>query len=239
MSFEELLKKRFPGALPEDQFVRRSAARLISDYGLTADNTLACVGVCRDELCRPLTEKIRLMWGEAFNMSSMAGRPTLGRSGLATAHSHAPIINGRSRFAFFVLPHIGLGPAGEPGLCQRPGRQEPSLACGALDAVRQDIRAGRTASPLTSADIEQSLLKQRLLRESDLTAETDLVDLTKLTHRVALADLEHLLMGELDPTRDDYVVISGIQIHGPAGADLVWPGASYVVIAGRRSEIWF
>lgn len=239
MSFEELLQQRFPGVLPEDQFVRRSAARLISDFGFTADNTLACVAVCRDELCRPLTEKIRLMWGEAFNMSSMGGRPTMGHTGLAAAHSHAPIVNGRSRFVFFVLPHIGLGPEGEPGLCQRPGRQEPSWACGALVDVLEDVRQDRTASPFSTNDIEQSLLKQRLIREGDLTVDTDLIELTKLTHRVALADLEHLVMGRLDPAIDDFVVISGIQIHGPAGADLIWPGASYVVLAGLRSEIWF
>jgi hypothetical protein len=43
----------------------------------------------------------------------------------------------------------------------------------------------------------------------------------------------------VDRQREDYAVVAGIQIHGPEGLSLTWPGASYVVVQGSRSEIWF
>ena len=54
MSFEDLVQRHFAGSLPEKHFVRRAAVTLIQQHGFTPTNTLACVGVCRDELCRSL-----------------------------------------------------------------------------------------------------------------------------------------------------------------------------------------
>jgi hypothetical protein len=43
----------------------------------------------------------------------------------------------------------------------------------------------------------------------------------------------------LDPHNDDHAVISGILIHGPDRAQMIWPGDTHIVVSGRRSEVWF
>jgi hypothetical protein len=240
MSFEEIVRTCFPGSMPEKTFVRRCALTLIREHGFTPQNTLACVGICRDQACRPLSDRIRETWGELFDLSALAGAPTLGRSGLAAARANAPIVQSRSRLAFFVLAHIGIGPGGELGVVERRGRSEPSAACGALQALLAETREGRRQTVLDDwGDPEQSLLRRRLTEVGALATSPDLIELTKAAHRVGLAALETLIDEVLKHDRDDYSVVAGVQIHGPAGARLVWPGASYVVLQGRRSEIWF
>jgi hypothetical protein len=38
----------------------------------------------------------------------------------------------------------------------------------------------------------------------------------------------------VDPTRSDYGLFTGIQIHTPDGRHFVWPGAAYVVRDGKK-----
>lgn len=239
MGIEEIVRKYFPGSFEEDAFVKRSALTLLQDHGFTADNTLACVGVCRDELCRPLTDKIAKMWGDPFDLSGLAGMPWLGRTGYAAARMHAPVIRERVRYIFFVFTHIGVGPAGELGLCQRPGRPGLTPTCAALTMILDELRNGKEAIPFDTEDIERCLLRDRLLREPEVDETIDLIELTKIAHRASLSDLESLAGTVFNPETDDCAILSGVQIHGPAGAGYVWPGASSVVIRGRRSEIWF
>ena len=239
MSFEEVVQHHFPGNLPEKHFVRRAAVTLIRQHGFTPANTLACVGVCRDELCRSLFDEVEKMWGEAFDVSSLAGILTLGRTGFAAARAHAPLVQGRSRYVFFLFSHIGISAAGDPGVAMRPGRSQPSSACGALVTLLQDPTSGEQVGGVNWVDPEQSYLRARLRRMKELDDSPSLMELTKAAHQVTVEDLETLMAGGADRAREDYAVIAGIQIHGPDGLDLTWPGASYVVVQGIRSEIWF
>lgn len=238
-AFDEIVRTHFPGALPESAFVRRCALTLIQDHGFTPQNTLPCVGVCRDQLCRPLSDKIRELWSEPFDLSALGGFPTLGRTGLAAARANAPRVGGRARLAFFLLSHLGLGPEGEIGLVERLGLAEPSPACGALVALlREGSAASRPPAPEDWGDSELSLLRRHLARAGALEPGADLLQVTKAAHRVGLAALEALIGDALDKRRDDYAVVAGVQIHGPGSSGLVWPGASYIVVGGRRAEIW-
>jgi hypothetical protein len=239
MSFEDVVQSHFSGSLPEKHFVRRAAVTLIQQHGFTPTNTLACVGVCRDELCRSLFDEVEEMWGQAFDVSSLAGILTIGRTGFAAARAHAPLVQGRSRFVFFLFAHIGISPAGELGVAMRPGREEPSAACGALVALQADRQAGETSSTVDWADPEQSYLRSRLARFRDLGPEAELLELTRAAHRASVEDLGGLMSAAVDQEREDYAVVAGIQIHGPDGNNLTWPGASHVVVRGVRSEIWF
>ena len=76
-SFEQSLNDRFPGARSEVDFIEESY-KAMAEHGFDAENTIACVGVCRDELCRTLVWSVRDVWGEAFNFSGLGGMLTLG-----------------------------------------------------------------------------------------------------------------------------------------------------------------
>jgi len=53
------------------------------------------------------------MWGEAFNLSSLAGMFFAGKTGLAAAMHHAPIVDGKERYVFYALPHIAVDADGK------------------------------------------------------------------------------------------------------------------------------
>lgn len=239
MSFEDVVQCHFPGSLPEKHFIRRAAVNLIQAHGFTPANTLACVGVCRDELCRSLFDEVEAMWGHAFDVSSLAGVLTLGKTGFAAAQAHAPLIQGRCRYVFFLFSHIGVSGAGDLGVAMRPGRERPSAACGALVSLLADQESGAVIDGVNWQDPEQSFLRSRLRRMRDLSDSPDLLELTKATHRATVEDLGSLMAVAVDPHQEDHAVVAGIQIHGPDGLKLTWPGASYVVVEGTRSEIWF
>lgn len=239
MSFDDVVERHFPGSLPEKHFVRRAAVTLIRQHGFTPANTLACVGVCRDELCRSLFDEVEEMWGEAFDVCSLAGVLTIGRTGFAAARAHAPLVQGRSRFVFFLFSHIGISAEGEMGVAMRPGREEPSAACGALVALQADRQSDAKPPAIDWMDPEQSYLRARLARVKGLGASADLLELTQAAHHASVEDLGGLMSSAVDRQREDYAVVAGIQIHGPGGRDLTWPGASHVVVQGTRSEIWF
>lgn len=239
MSFREVVQTKFPGAAPMEPFVRRAAVSLIQDHGFAPANTLACVGVCRDELCRSLADEIEAMWGGSFDFSSLAGILTLGKTGFAAAHSHAPVVHGRQRFVFFMFAHIGISAEGELGLTRRPGHEESTPACGALVALQQDLQSGRKTTAVEWEDPEMSLLRLRLKRVQDLGDNPDLLALTKATHRATVQDLRFLMSNSMNRETEDYAVVAGIEIHGPRGENWIWTGESHVVVEGRRSEIWF
>ena len=239
MSVEEIVRTHFPGSYEEDAFVKRSALTLLQDHGFSADNTLACVGVCRDELCQSLTDKIRKMWGETYDLSGLAGMPWVGRTGYASARRHAPVVRNRHRYIFFIFTHIGVGPAGEIGLCPRQGRPGLVPTCGELSLILDELHNGNDPVPFDTEDIERCLVRERLKREPGVDENTGLIEFTKIAHRASLSDLENLASTVFNPETDDSAILSGVQIHGSDGVNFVWPGSSSVVIRGRRSEIWF
>jgi hypothetical protein len=76
-------------------------------------------------------------------------------------------------------------------------------------------------------DLEQSLLRQRLIRETGWGETPDLVRLTEITRDVIAADLLDLArLVESDPQRD-VAIFSGIVIHGPT-SDWISPGPALV-----------
>ena len=226
------IKREFPGAIAEDRFVASTRERL-APLGFDAENTIACVGVCRDELARPLIGDIGDAWGEAFNFSSLAGLLTLGRTGFAAARSHAPHFDGRERFVFITTPHVGIDGDGTLGRVQRRGQPAPTPACGALIALADELHAGALSTELDPDDIEQSLLRRRL--DGLLEPNATVGQITHIARRAILQDLEHMIAG-VDMTYVDYAVFSGVQIHTPEG-DLVWPAEAYAVVRGERHEL--
>ena len=233
MSYDLVLQRYFPTVRTEATFVQETAQTL-HGLGFTADNTIAIVDVCRDEISQSILRVVRDEWGEAFNLCALAGLFFAGRTALSAAMHHAPRQDGRERFAFFSLPHIAVDGEGRLGVCERPGVGE-SNACGALNVFLQTLKQGQRSLTLDENDLEQSLLTMRLLTELR-GAVPDLLELTRLVQRVALADLEAALRPLVPLDRCDYTVLSGIQIHGPDG-NFVSPVAGYAVVQGARHEI--
>ncbi len=235
MGFEEVLNKLFLRVYTEPDFVTRTHDEL-TKYGFSADNTIACVGVCRDEITQPLIRLIRDKWGEAFNLSSLAGMFFAGKTGLSAAMHHAPNVDGKERYIYYALPHIAIDEEVQVGCCKRTGRDGKSIACGALNAFQKEIAGGRIDTTMDNEDVEQSLLKMRLLKEIPYGQAPGLLELTKITQMVIQTDLESTLKRLVDTDKSNYAVITGIQIHGPDG-NYVWPASCYAVVTGEKKKI--
>ena len=233
MGFLETLSTQYPGAMPEATYFDRSH-EILSDLGFEADNTIACAGVCRDEITRPFLDHVHRVWGEAFNFSSLAGMLLLGKTGFSAALHHAPTTAGIKRYIFFAMPHIAIGAEGELGLCVRRGQSEPSGACGALLAFQKELQGRFVHLELDSDDLEHSLLKQRLFRRIPYGEVPDLVRLTRIMHETILEDLERGISLTVDPNQCAYAVMTGIQIHGPDDQDWIWPSTSYALVYGVK-----
>src|SRR3990172_11005189 len=134
MEYENVLSSFFPRIYNEADFVAKTYVEL-SKLGFSADNAIACVSVCRDEITQPLIALIREKWGEAFNLSSLAGMFFAGQTGLAAAMHHSPNVGGKERYVFYSLPHIAIDVDGRIGVCKRAGREGESTGCGALVGI--------------------------------------------------------------------------------------------------------
>ena len=236
-SFLESLETHFPGATTEEEFLSRSYDAL-ENHGFTAENTIACVGVCRDELCRSLVWAVREVWGEAFNFSGLGGMLTLGTSGFTAAHFHAPIVGGRERYVYIVMPHIGISAEGEMGTCIRTGHHGSTAACGALTALLGEIRTGYARDDLDPNNLEYSVLRKYLaprVNERGL----DLVKLTMAMTDLIYEELQNMIALTVDPEQADYAVLTGVQIHRPVEGSMVWHNRCYATVNGERVELSF
>jgi len=236
MSWETAMTREFPEAIPQDRFVARSYEAL-RRHGFLAENTIALACVCRDEITAPLVKDIENTWGEVFTFSSLGGIPILGKTGFLAAQQHAPIEGGLERYVYYALPHIAIGAQEEFGVYYRPGRQKASHACGALVAFHHELASRSIQLVPDLDDIEQSVLKRLLLRNIRYGDVPDLLPLTKIAHTVILEELERMIQLTVDPTRSDYGLFTGIQIHTPEGRHFVWPGTAYAVVDGKKLSL--
>jgi len=236
MSFEDTLATHFPGAVTDGEYVTRSYAALRAQ-GFQPMNTFAGVGLCRDELTRPLSDKIRETWGETFNISSLAGMLFLGTAGFTASLHHAPDDDQGTRHIYFAMPHIGINSGEEIGWCYRSGQRQISKACGALVAFREELESGTLRVDLDPDNLEQSMLKQRLIHKLRYGKVPGLITMTKLTHEAILEDLERMIRLTIDTSRSHYAVLTGIQIHGPHNQTYIWPGKMYAVVEGKRHPL--
>ena len=229
MSFESVIHTHFPSVLEEARFVE-STYRWLSEFGFSAENTIALVACCRDELTSSFVSQVEDTWGEAFSLASLAGFVFAGVTGLQAAFSHAPTFAGRDRYVLFAMPHIGLNAEGVVGKCRRPGQAHDSSACGALVAA-----LGQLGQPVSTDpdDIEMGQIYQRLAE----VPPQDLISLTKLTHELILADLERLVGKTINSAETDYAILTGIQIHTDVGQPhLIWPQTVRAVVNGQQIE---
>ena len=234
MSLEATMKRLFPAARPQAEFVRRTV-ELLAPLGFTPENTIAIIDVCRDEMAQSILPHVRSVWGEAFNLSSLAGLFLAGRTALRAALHHAPREGGRERFVLFQMAHIGVDASGRLGACKRRGIEE-SDACGALNVLLRELEAHVLTLGLDDTDVERSWLTLRVLREMPYGHIPDILELTKLVERIGREDLERTLAQFVHPDRHDYALFSGTQVHVPSEHYIV-PAVSYAVVSGKRQDL--
>jgi hypothetical protein len=137
VGFEEMLRKYFDKILTEVDFVKKTYNAL-KKYGFNDENAIASVCICRDEISQSLRSIIKHVWGEAFNLSSLGGMFFAGKTGLLSAMHHAPKIDNKERYVFYIIPHIAIDKEGRMGFCSRKGIKE-STACGALSTFQKEL----------------------------------------------------------------------------------------------------
>ncbi len=225
--FDKALQHYFPGALPLSKYMGRTA-KALAKYGFEDENTMGMIAICRDEQTDPLYEAMVRYWGKTFNCCSLAGFVTMGKTGLASATAHTPIEDGLRRFVFCAMPHIAISRNGEVGLMYRDGVEAPSHACGALETIVEELAAGHLNLETDMQDIEQTIVRQKILSQLRYGDRVNLVDLTQLASKIIATDVRNLL-SRLDTTIFHYAVMHGIQIHGPFESQWVYPVDFFIV----------
>ncbi|MFZ3137821.1 MAG: hypothetical protein WA126_10580, partial [Thermodesulfovibrionales bacterium] len=125
---------------------------------------------------------------------------------------------------------------GKTGFCKRRGIKEESSACGALCLFLDELYTGKLHIKIDEEDIEESLLKRRLIKEITYGDIPSLLELTKIARKVIQEDLEHAIEKVIDTSKSDYAMLTGIQIHAP-DANYIWPAESYVVVNSKKQTL--
>jgi len=218
------LERRFPRAVPEPVFIDHMA-HVLGMHGFTPQTSINLVSTCRDEICRPFTDYLDAKCAvPSFNISSLAGTITCGRTGFKAAMAHSPIDDGKERYVFWVAPHMALSGDNEEGKCFRVGRPAASTACGALLAVLGELKNGRVNVMIDPNDVEMSLLKQQLMGHLQGRVPT-LTELTYATHDCILQNVKRTAASAVDMDKCEYIIISGIQVHAAFSKNMFWPGS--------------
>lgn len=226
-AFQQAMQTYFPNALPLREYMSKTFDCL-KPYGFEDENTMGMVAICRDEITELLFHEVTKYWGKTFNCCSLAGFLTMGKTGLAAATDHTPIFEGKRRFTFYAMPHIAISRNGEIGKVYREGQEKASHACGALEVIVEELKSGPINLETDLQDIEQSIIRQRILSNLFYGSKPDLVEMTKLACQIISKDAEKLL-NTLDDSVFEYAVMTGIQIHGPMETQWVAPEDFYIV----------
>lgn len=218
-------------SVPVDDFITWSEWALMR-VGFRPSNTLALVGVCRDELMADFDDSVEAVWGKPFDVGALAGMVLVGSTGLRAALSHVPGEDGRHRFVAFCFPHVGVDDDGTIGHVQRRGMSRESTACGALVGFRTELEGGNRTFELDTDDVEQSLLRMRLAPLIPAGSVPTLLQLTDLVRHCAVEDVRRFI--DLARGREpvDVACVSGIVVHRPDGIDHVVAVEADVVIDG-------
>ena len=63
---------------------------VLSGFGFTGGNSIACTNLCRDEVTAVLKDKIESVFGSSFNTNGLGGVLTCGVTGMGAGLSHSP-----------------------------------------------------------------------------------------------------------------------------------------------------
>lgn len=220
-AFLAALEENFPGTMQYEEGIF-TAYTVLKANGYCRTNSIALVSQCRDELTRPFVNSLDLLYGSSFCISSLAGMVFCGKTGFLAAMHHAPQDEkGTERYVFYVGPHIAISSEGKIGECMRPGRSSPSGACGSLMAFHAEMKSGHVDVRPDPVDLEQVMVKQKLLGKLPFGQVPSLVGLTKAALTATVEDVTAVLESVIEDNAR-YAIVSGVLIHGPDGNDFFW-----------------
>ena len=236
------LDKAFPGVIDEETFIEMMT-KVVNAKGFNSETSINLVSTCRDEICKPFTEKLDSMWSQHFSISSLGGFVFCGKTGFGAGMAHAPIDqNGKERYVFWAAPHIAYGVQHVAGRVYRPGRDGPSSACGALLALQGQLaNAGKEGASMDISldpdDIEMSLVRQNVLGRLDYGFVPNVVDITYASHDCIVDQVKSTAEAVVNKEMCEYVIISGVQIHGALGKNFMWPGSINMYSNGVETDL--
>lgn len=215
------IRDEFPGAVPASDFVDSWREQCVA-AGFDADTALLAVGTCRDEVCFPFVAQLEAVWGPAFQLGSLGGLLTIGRTGIGAFASHAPSQPGEPvRYVVVVAAHIGVDAAGTFGYLRREHQEASSRTCGALMSFRDELLTSRLRLGYDPIDPEMSLLRERVLTALVYGDIPEPVELTQVVARVIDEDLRDLLGWIQDAAVPEQevqtAVVTGVLIHTATG----------------------
>jgi hypothetical protein len=233
--FYSVLQSNFPGSMPLPEYIKKTY-EAVEKYGFNDPNTMGMISICRDEITDPVYAEVIATWGKTFNCCSLAGFITFGKTGLSAAKGHTPIENSIRRFVYYAMPHIAISEKGIIGEVMREGIENSTHACGALELIVNELKKGEIFLQTDPDDIEQSIVRQKILSNLKYGKIPDLVEITKLAKSIIQIDLDKLL-NSLDSSIFYYSVFTGIEIHGPEETEWIYPSDSYVLNNGSKIEL--
>lgn len=190
-SFDQGLKKHYPNAMTQAEFMEHVRHTLANGHGMDIAKTLLLTSVCADDVIAireeetPLHKvKFRKDFLGPFSMGGLAGLPYSGLTGMAAAAHHIP--EGGSLLLVYG-PHIGISDEGVLGKLLRPGQGHESAACGSLTMAVEHLHAPTDKIGVyDDDDMEQRTLERRLkpFRDEILAAENPLEAATDVAYRI-------------------------------------------------------
>lgn len=258
LSIKELVrsKKRlqtvaqvFPNAEFADAWVA-DVIKALSANGITGQNAIAIIGLCRDESNGALRDQLEDYFGPSFSAHGLGGFWGMGVTGMKAATSHSPLEGSKPRYVFVAMPHIAVARDGTTGKVARPGRGI-SGACGALSGALKALKGSsdwsglmNPAAPSMQVDPEETLIISKMATAMK-DKELDLVTITKVAEQMITQEVEKLIAATVNPSEADYAVITGIQVHSTCDSvsdedptlEFVVPGTSYAMVGGAKKEI--
>lgn len=99
------------------------------------------------------------------------------------------------------------------------------------------MKSGTLDLHLDEDDVENTLLRQKILKRLKYGVIPSLQELTIITKEIIEEDLERLISKTVDPNKSDYGVLTGIQIHGPRNQTFIQPSKTYCKVNGKHNEI--
>jgi hypothetical protein len=218
---EAQIRDEFPGAMPAGDFVAAWRERCLA-AGFEAGAALLAVGTCRDEVCFPFVAQLEAVWGPAFQLGSLGGLLTIGRTGIGAVAGHAPVAPGEPRrYVMVACTHIGVDASGSFGYLRRAHQEVSSRTCGALMSFRDELLASRLRLGYDPVDPEMSLLRQRMLTALVYGEIPEPVELAQVAAGVIARDLGELLawIGGVPDGQGEIqaAVVTGVLIHTSTG----------------------
>jgi len=213
--FNSVVAQLYPNATPETIFVADSFQQL-NQLGFGRNNTIACMGTCRDISARALYAQFSETWGDlstvemnGCQLSAQALKQFLDVQETA-ARPHLLIVG---------LTQIGI---------------DTDAGWHALDRLQRECMFAQAAWH-TKLDLQDDLTSLRHQLAPYLTEfSPSLVELTFHAHNAMCDALQSWIDQHLDSAEINYAVLSGIQLFGNTDEQLIWPGVGYAVVNGQR-----